>query len=98
MILPVALPDVQSSADTRRVPIQKVGVKSVTDPMVVATRSGPQPTVAVVDMYVSLPANLKGTHMSRFLEVLGGFKEPLSAATPRNSLPSCCGDSTPTVA
>jgi GTP cyclohydrolase I len=81
MMLPIALPDVQSSADTRRVPIQKVGVKSVTHPMVVATRSGTQPTVAVVDMYVSLPAHLKGTHMSRFLEVLGQFSKPLSAAT-----------------
>ncbi len=81
MTLPIGLPDVQSSADTRRVPIQKVGVKSVIHPMVVATRSGTQPTVATVDMYVSLPAHLKGTHMSRFLEVLGRFKEPLSATT-----------------
>ena len=81
MILPISLPDVQSSADTRCVPIQKVGVKAVTHPMVVATRSGTQPTVATVDMYVGLAAHLKGTHMSRFLEVLSGFDEPLSAAT-----------------
>lgn len=81
MIVPIALPDIQASADHRCVPIQKVGVKSVTHPLVVATRSGPQPTVAVIDMYVSLPAHLKGTHMSRFLEVLGAFSKPLSAAT-----------------
>lgn len=81
MVLPIALPDVQASADLRSIPIQKVGVKDVVHPLMVATAAGPQPSVATVDMYVSLPAHLKGTHMSRFLEVLGAFAEPLSAAT-----------------
>ena len=73
------LPDVQSSEDFRNIVIQRVGVKSVTYPMLVATADGVQPSVAVIDMYVSLPANAKGTHMSRFLEVLQDFKAPLSA-------------------
>lgn len=81
MIVPISLPDVQSNVDTRGVPIQKVGVKSVIHPMTVATRTGVQATVATVDMYVSLASHLKGTHMSRFLEVLGEFKLSLSAAT-----------------
>jgi GTP cyclohydrolase I len=72
------LPDVQSSHDHRNIPIQRVGVKSVTYPVNVATPDGSQPTVAVIDMYVALPAHVKGTHMSRFLEVLEAFNEPLS--------------------
>ncbi|WP_293900685.1 GTP cyclohydrolase FolE2 [Phenylobacterium sp.] len=79
--VPVDLPDVQASADLRNLAIQRVGVKSVTHPVWVATRDGAQPSVATVDMYVRLPAHLKGTHMSRFLEVLGAFEAPLSAET-----------------
>jgi GTP cyclohydrolase I len=77
------LPDVQSSTDRRNVVIQRVGIKSVTHPMVVATREGAQPSVAVIDMYVRLPAEVKGTHMSRFLEVLNEISAPLSAASLR---------------
>lgn len=83
MVLPT-LPDVQSSADRRNVVIQRVGIKSVIHPMVVATRDGSQPSVAVVDMYVRLPAEVKGTHMSRFLEVLNEMQAPLSAASLRD--------------
>jgi len=72
------LPDIQASEDRRDVPIQRVGIKSVTHPLMVATARGPQPTVATVDMFVALPAHQKGTHMSRFLEVLQGAHEPLS--------------------
>ena len=81
MILPTSLPDVQSSQDARNIIIQRVGVKSVTYPVRVAARGGPQASVAVIDMYVGLPAHVKGTHMSRFLEVLEGFDAPLSSAT-----------------
>ncbi len=81
-VLP-ALPDVQSTADRRNVVIQRVGVKSVVHPMVVKTRQGAQPSVATIDMYVRLPAELKGTHMSRFLEVLNEPIAPLSAASLR---------------
>jgi GTP cyclohydrolase I len=72
------LPDVQSHADRRNLPIQRVGVKDITHPMTVMTATGPQPTVATVDMYVALPADVKGTHMSRFLEVLQAAHEPVS--------------------
>ena len=81
MITPALLPDVQSSEDSRNLVIQRVGVKSVTYPVRVATEYGDQSSVAVIDMYVSLPAHAKGTHMSRFLEVLEDFDAPLSAET-----------------
>ena len=70
--LPAAsLPDVQGSADRRRIAIDKVGVKEVRYPISILTRDGQtQSTVARVNMYVSLPAERKGTHMSRFIEVL----------------------------
>lgn len=77
------LPDIQSIADLRNLPIQRVGVKDITHPLTVLTATGPQPTVASVDMYVGLPADVKGTHMSRFLEVLQNHHEPMSPAALR---------------
>jgi GTP cyclohydrolase I len=73
------LPDIQSVADLRNLPIQRVGIRDVVHPMTVATPAGAQPTVANVDMYVALPADVKGTHMSRFLEVLLANDAPLSS-------------------
>lgn len=75
---PVGMPDVQSSSDQRNVAIDKVGVKDVTFPIRLRVPMdhpnsvlGPeQTTVATIAMYVSLPHYQKGTHMSRFLEVL----------------------------
>ncbi|HEY1059576.1 MAG TPA: GTP cyclohydrolase FolE2 [Limnobacter sp.] len=64
------LPDEQSRADLRNIAIQRVGIKSVRHPVIVDTREGPQPSVATIDMAVFLPADVKGTHMSRFLEIL----------------------------
>jgi GTP cyclohydrolase I len=72
-----ALPDVQSHADTRRLSIQRVGVKSLVHPVMVATAKGPQPSVATVDMTVALPPEVKGTHMSRFLEVFQQHPDPI---------------------
>lgn len=72
------LPDVQSGADRRDLVIQRVGVKSLTHPVLVAGARGPQPSVASIDMFVALPADQKGTHMSRFIDVLQGHAEPLS--------------------
>jgi GTP cyclohydrolase I len=74
----VYLPDVQGSADRRNLAIQHVGVKSLRHPVTVASPRGPQPSVAEVDMTVGLPAEQKGTHMSRFLEALQNQREPLS--------------------
>jgi len=76
----IFLPDIQSIADQRNLPIQRVGVREVVHPMMVATASGTQPTVAHVDMYVGLPSEVKGTHMSRFLEVLQSNVAPVSPA------------------
>ncbi len=65
------MPDVQASSDARHVAIDRVGVKDVTYPLRLQEREGgEQSTVATVNMYVSLPHHQKGTHMSRFLEVL----------------------------
>jgi GTP cyclohydrolase I len=65
------MPDVQSQRDSRNVAIDKVGVKDVVYPITLRTpEGGEQTTVATINMYVSLPHCQKGTHMSRFLEVL----------------------------
>ena len=65
------IPDIQSSPDTRQIPIDKVGIKNIRYPVVVRDRSGrEQHTVATFNMYVGLPHNFKGTHMSRFVEIL----------------------------
>jgi GTP cyclohydrolase I len=65
------IPDVQSHEDLRRIAIDKVGIKDIRYPVVVRDRSGrEQHTVARLNMYVGLPHNFKGTHMSRFVEIL----------------------------
>ena len=67
----VHIPDVQNSADTRRLAINKVGIKDIRHPIRVRDRSGgEQHTIATFNMYVNLPHNFKGTHMSRFVEIL----------------------------
>ncbi|MEM7755705.1 MAG: GTP cyclohydrolase FolE2 [Planctomycetota bacterium] len=76
----VAMPDVQASADDRRVAIDRVGVKEVVYPLRLHTKAGnEQGTVAKINMYVALPHDQKGTHMSRFLEVLNEHScEPIT--------------------
>ncbi len=65
------IPDIQNSKDTRHIPIDKVGIKDIRHPVVVSDRSGgEQHTIARFNMYVNLPDNFKGTHMSRFVEIL----------------------------
>ncbi len=69
------IPDVQNTQDTRHIPIDKVGIKDIRHPVVVRNRSGgEQHTVANFNMYVSLPHSFKGTHMSRFVEVLNNHE------------------------
>ena len=71
--------DVQGSADTRRIAINKVGIKDIRHPVRVQDRSeGEQHTVANFSMYVYLPHNFKGTHMSRFVEILNGHEREIS--------------------
>lgn len=63
--------DVQGREDTRQIPINKVGIKDLHHPVRVLDRSGgEQHTVARFNMFVDLPHNFKGTHMSRFVEIL----------------------------
>jgi GTP cyclohydrolase I len=81
-----SLPDIQSTVDARNVAINKVGVKSVRYPITLRTPgngsgTGTQTTVASINMYVALPPEVKGTHMSRFLEVLNEHHESLSSDT-----------------
>jgi GTP cyclohydrolase I len=67
----IAIEDVQGLADTRRIPIDRVGIKDIYHPVKVKDRSrGEQHTVANFNMYVNLPHDFKGTHMSRFVEIL----------------------------
>jgi GTP cyclohydrolase I len=63
--------DVQGMVDTRHLAIDKVGIKSMRHPVKVKDKSGGvQHTVAMFNMYVHLPHHFKGTHMSRFVEML----------------------------
>ena len=65
------IPDTQSIQDTRHIAINQVGIKDIQHPVVVSDRSGgEQHTIASFNMYVNLPHNFKGTHMSRFVEIL----------------------------
>jgi GTP cyclohydrolase I len=67
--------DVQNLPDDRQVEIQKVGVKNIRYPITVLDKvNGVQHTVASVNMYVALPHHFKGTHMSRFVEILNAYK------------------------
>jgi len=73
------IPDIQSRPDTRQLPIDRVGIKDIRHPVVIVDRSGhEQHTVASFNMYVRLPHRFKGTHMSRFVEVLHRFDREIS--------------------
>ncbi len=75
------MPDVQSSADTRHLPIQRVGVRGVKHPMLIGAADGqPMPTIANWELTVALPAHEKGTHMSRFVALLEHYRA--TAMTP----------------
>jgi GTP cyclohydrolase I len=74
--------DVQNQTDSRRLKIDKVGVKKIRYPVDVKDReNGSQRTVASVNMYVDLPHNHKGTHMSRFIEILSKHRFSISSST-----------------
>jgi GTP cyclohydrolase I len=83
------MPDIQSTADTRQIPIQRVGVKAVRHPLTVRSSDGTtQPSVGTWSLDVLLPAEQKGTHMSRFLTLLEENKVPLELASFRVMLAS----------
>ena len=72
VIIPVAeIADVQNHVSPHTIDIDKVGVKNISYPIVVLDKfNGTQHTVACINMYVNLPHRHKGTHMSRFIEIL----------------------------
>ena len=79
--------DVQNSEDLRRIPINKVGIKNIRHPVRVQDRSGgEQHTIANFNMYVNLPHNFKGTHMSRFVEILNRHEREISVKSFRDML------------
>jgi GTP cyclohydrolase I len=79
--------DVQSSADTRQIAINKVGIKDIRHPVRVKDRSdGEQHTIATFNMYVNLPHNFKGTHMSRFVEILNSHEKEISVESFKDML------------
>jgi len=71
--------DIQNQRDYRNIPIDKVGIKNLRYPITVLDRrNGFQQTVASINMYVDLPHESKGTHMSRFVEMLHEFRPEVS--------------------
>lgn len=68
------IPDLQNQGDARQLTINKVGVKGIRYPIVVEDRKqGTQASVAELDIYVELPHHRRGTHMSRFIEILNRY-------------------------
>jgi len=81
--------DVQGRPDTRRIPIDRVGVKDIFHPVRVKDRAGgEQHTIANFNMYVHLPHNFKGTHMSRFVEILNEHEREISVESFNDMLAS----------
>jgi GTP cyclohydrolase I len=73
------IPDVQGSADNRELAINKVGIKDIRHPVIVKDRSaGTQHTIATFSMFVFLPHQFKGTHMSRFVKILNDHEKEIS--------------------
>src|SRR3979409_233401 len=93
------IPDVQGSADSRKLAIDKVGIKAIRHPMRIQERpssdraskdgtAGVQHTIATFNMYVGLPHHFKGTHMSRFVEILEAHEREITVETFQQMLPA----------
>ncbi len=79
--------DIQNQPDYRKIPIDKVGIKGLKYPVKVLDKtSGLQSTIAQISMYVDLPHQCKGTHMSRFVEILHLFRTQVSMESLTNIL------------
>lgn len=79
--------DVQNQRDYRNIDIDKVGVKGIKYPIIVLDRqNGTQHVNADINMYVNLPHRFKGTHMSRFIEILNEYRGMVNIKTLRNIL------------
>jgi GTP cyclohydrolase I len=71
--------DIQNHKDNRNIDIDQVGVKGIRYPITVLDKNmGEQQTVAKINMYVNLPRHYKGTHMSRFVEILNEHSRRIS--------------------
>jgi GTP cyclohydrolase I len=80
--IPASIPDVQASPDSRKLAIDQVGVKAIRHPVRIQERSGgAQHTIATFNMYVGLPHHFKGTHMSRFVEILEAHEREITVET-----------------
>lgn len=76
---PDRLRDIQAEPDLRRISIDKVGVKDISYPIVVLDKANRnQHTIASFNMYVDLPHQFKGTHMSRFIEILNEHRREIT--------------------
>src|SRR5213595_3400229 len=76
------IPDVQASPDSRKLAIDQVGIKAIRHPVRISERSGgAQHTIAMFNMYVRLPHHFKGTHMSRFVEILEAHEREITVET-----------------
>jgi GTP cyclohydrolase I len=76
------IPDIQGAPDSRRLAIDKVGIKAIRHPIKIAEKGGGvQHTIATFNMYVELPHHFKGTHMSRFVEILNAHEREISVDT-----------------
>jgi GTP cyclohydrolase I len=74
--------DIQNQKDHRNIDIKKVGVKGIKYPIVVLDRNrGTQSVNATINIYVNLPHHFKGTHMSRFVEILNEFRGQINIKT-----------------
>jgi GTP cyclohydrolase I len=83
----VPIADVQNVLDTRRIPVNKAGIRSIRHPVKITDRAGViQHTIATFNMYVNLPHNVKGVHMSRFVEVLNEYDSAISVESFENLL------------
>jgi GTP cyclohydrolase I len=77
---PPVIPDVQSHPDRRELAIDQVGIRGLRYPIEFADGGAPQATVATFGAYVALPAERKGTHMSRLVAAIDELRAPLSLA------------------
>jgi GTP cyclohydrolase IB len=85
-----SLPDIQKTPDQRNIAIDKVGVRKVKFPIVVLDRANErQHTIGDFTLTVDLPSEFKGTHMSRFLEVLNDTGKEISVQALPTMLNPC---------
>jgi GTP cyclohydrolase IB len=86
------IPDTQSAKDARHLAIQRVGIKDLKYPLMVVLDQGPMQVQATWQLDVALPADRKGTHMSRFVEWLEDLQAPSAKPMDVAQLKVCMAD------